>query len=271
MLDLILGWAVIFFPTALAVVFIFVPARSENKSAHMKWRFCLVVFGVLFSLLAWLQQSRALKAATNDRESAIKESSERVATDTADRVTKAMTAQYEGTISGLNRQIGGLQTELSAIHKASKETTNALVRLNTTTETSVKGIPRPRRIPTDKRAALIVDLSAHKGVVTINCVGGDGESKQFANDWYDLLFQAGWTLQSGVNVTYTPDTIVGARITVRGEPIAPGEGFTIPGEHPASALGRSLYATTTSVTGQRRPDLAQNATVLDIGVLPRPN
>lgn len=118
MLDLILGWAVIFFPTALAVVFIFIPARSENESAHMKWRYCLVMFGVIFSLLAWLQQSRALKASTDDRESAIQETSARVATETADRVTKAMAAQYEGTISGLNKQIGSLERELSAQGKS---------------------------------------------------------------------------------------------------------------------------------------------------------
>jgi hypothetical protein len=118
MLDLILGWAVIFFPTALAVVFIFVPARNENESAHMRWRVGLVSFGILFSLLAWLQQARVLKTANNDRESAIKETSARVATETADRVTKAMTAQYEGTVSGLNRQIGGLQGELSALSQA---------------------------------------------------------------------------------------------------------------------------------------------------------
>jgi hypothetical protein len=121
MLDLILGWAVIFFPFALAVAFVFVPTRSENESAHMKWRFCLVAFGILFSLLAWLQQSRALKASAHDRESAISETSTRVASETADRVTRAMTAQYEGTISGLNRQIGGLQGQLSAIGQATSE------------------------------------------------------------------------------------------------------------------------------------------------------
>ena len=86
----------------------------------------LVVFGIMFSLLAWLQQSRARKAANNDRETAIKETSARVATETADRVTKAMTTQYEGTISGLNQQIGALQTGLSAMDKASMDRSNRI-------------------------------------------------------------------------------------------------------------------------------------------------
>ena len=120
-LDLILGWAVVFFPTALAVAFIFIPARNENENVHMKWRYCLVIFGILFSLLAWLQQTRTAKAAASDRESAIKETSARVASETSDRVTKAMSAQYEETISGLNRQIGNLQGQLHSINQTAAE------------------------------------------------------------------------------------------------------------------------------------------------------
>jgi hypothetical protein len=120
------------------------------------------------------------------------------------------------------------------------------------------------------RPKLIADLSAHKGVVTINSVGADGESRQFAGDWYDILTQAGWTVTSGVNVIYSPDAVVGVRLIVKGEPIATNERFTIGGEHPAATLARSLYAVTASVIGQRRQDLPENATVLDVGILPRP-
>ena len=60
MLDQVLAWAVIFLPTALSIIFIFIPARQEDVRAHMRWRSWLVVFGVFFSVLAWWQQSHAL-------------------------------------------------------------------------------------------------------------------------------------------------------------------------------------------------------------------
>jgi hypothetical protein len=71
LLDLILGWAVIFLPFVLAVVFIFIPARDEDPESHMRWRLGLVLFGAGFGLLAWWQQHRALKSAGEEREIAI--------------------------------------------------------------------------------------------------------------------------------------------------------------------------------------------------------
>jgi hypothetical protein len=101
----------------------------------------------------------------------------------------------------------------------------------------------------------------HKGVVTINFVGGDGESMQFANDWYDVLVQSGWTITSQPNAVVSPDAVVGVQVTVRGNPVA-NEQFTIFREHPAAALTLALFETTRNVKGQREPSLLENATVL---------
>jgi hypothetical protein len=102
----------IFAPFALSIVPIFIPPRSEDERSHMRWRYVLVCFGVLFSVLAWWQQSRALKAAVNDRESAITETSERVATNTAARVTDALNKQYGSFISDLYKEMGGLKGQM---------------------------------------------------------------------------------------------------------------------------------------------------------------
>src|SRR2546426_902565 len=125
MLDQLLSWMIIFIPFALSIVLIFMPAKQENLTVHMRWRYALVVLLVAFSLIAWWQQSRAVKSANLDREQAIKETSERVATDTASRVTAVMTAQCTTTIKELDQQINTLTSRL---HKENTQTTSTIQR-----------------------------------------------------------------------------------------------------------------------------------------------
>ena len=114
LLDLILGWAVIAFPFILAVLFIFIPAKSDDEVIHMRWRRGLVPLGIIFSALAWWQQSRAIHAATTDRDKAIQETSTRVATETSKQVTKALAEQYGQQIVDQKRKIDDLQSQLVA-------------------------------------------------------------------------------------------------------------------------------------------------------------
>src|ERR1700687_2421213 len=114
MLDQILAWVVIFFPTALSIAFIFIPARTENERLHMRWRYSLVALGILFSAITGWQQVRAVKASAADREKAIQETSEKVSTETSTRVTKAVGEQYKGMVGDLYLQIGTLQSQLAA-------------------------------------------------------------------------------------------------------------------------------------------------------------
>jgi hypothetical protein len=109
-LDQFLGWAVIAFPFLLSILFIFIPAKVEDKQRHMKWRWVLVLLGVIFSLLAWWQQSRAIQASTKDKETATRETSKQVTAD----VTKAVTEQYSQMITDQKARITELQNQLSA-------------------------------------------------------------------------------------------------------------------------------------------------------------
>jgi hypothetical protein len=114
MLDQILSWMVIFMPFAISIVPIFIPARHEDEKAHMRWRWILVAFGVLFSILAWWQQSRSIRAAAKDRQLAIMETSKQVAAETSRQVTKAVTEQYSELIADQKSKISDLQTQLAA-------------------------------------------------------------------------------------------------------------------------------------------------------------
>lgn len=114
LLDQFLGWAVIAFPFLLSILFIFIPAKTEDEGRHMKWRYGLVVVGAIFSLLAWWQQSRAIRASTKDKEAAITETSEKVAVKVAADVAKVVTEQYVGILADQKAQITQFQNRVEA-------------------------------------------------------------------------------------------------------------------------------------------------------------
>jgi hypothetical protein len=254
----------------LGAMGIYVSLRPPDKRRHWYW-FC--AFLIIGGAGVWLTYTLAKHADVAQRQATQEIHEAQVAATNANgaatKANEAATAAQNETEAARQEARQAQQSLSELINKRSNETTKALIQLNTTTESSVKGISVPRRIPGGMKARLIADLSLHKGVVTINSAGGDGESMQFANDWYDVLSRSGWTITSDVNVVYSPDAPIGARIKVRGEPIAANQQFTISGDHPAAALGRALLAVTPDVIGQREPALPENATVLDIGILRR--
>jgi hypothetical protein len=254
----------------LGVMGIYLSLRPPDKRQHWYW-FC--AFAIVGSVGVWLTYTLAQHADVSQRQATQEIHKAQVAATNANvaatKANEAATAAQNETEAARQEARQAQQSLSELINKRSKETTKALIQLNTTTESSVKGISRPRRIPVETKARLIADLSLHKGVVTINAVGGDSESMQFANDWYDVLSRSGWTITRGVNVVYSPDAPIGTLIKVRGEPVAANEQFTVFGDHPAAALGRALFAVTADVIGQREPTLPENATVLDIGMLRR--
>jgi len=64
----------------------------------------------------------------------------------------------------------------------------------------VKNQIKPRRLTAEQRASLIgaLRLANPKGLVTVNCVLGDGEGFAFASEIDDVLKAAGWPT-TGVN------------------------------------------------------------------------
>jgi hypothetical protein len=254
----------------LGIMGVYVSLRPPDKKRHWYWILAFVIVG---GSGVWLTYALAQHADLAQQQ-ATKEIHEAQVASTdanaaATKANEAATAAGKETEAARQEAQQAQQSLSALINKRSKETTKALVQLNATTESSVKGISRPRRIPKGLRSKLLADLSLHKGTVTISAVGGDGESLQFANDWYEILSQAGWTITGGINAMIVPDPVIGVRITVKGEPISAKETFTVGPEHPAASLGRALFSVTPNVIGQRRPDLAEQATMLDIGVVPR--
>jgi len=75
----------------------------------MRWRYGLGASLILYGGLVWWQQSRAIREASKDRETAITDTSKKVAAD----VTKAVTEQYSQMIADQKSRIGELQGQLS--------------------------------------------------------------------------------------------------------------------------------------------------------------
>jgi hypothetical protein len=112
--DQILSWLVLVVPVALGLVLILVPAKHEDEKRHMRWRYILGVSLIIYGGLTWVQQSRATKNSAKERESAIRETSERVASETSAKVTKLVGEEYQAMITDLSGQIQVLKQQLSA-------------------------------------------------------------------------------------------------------------------------------------------------------------
>lgn len=109
MLDQLLLWLVLVIPVFLGLVVILVPAKHEDEKGHMRWRYALGVLLILYGGLAWIQQSRAAKSSTVDREKAIKDT----AAETSATVSKTVGQQYEDMITDLTMQIQSLRDQLA--------------------------------------------------------------------------------------------------------------------------------------------------------------
>jgi hypothetical protein len=263
--DVLLTVAVCSTQLALGYMGVHVSLKPPQSQHHKYWIAAFILVGAIgIFLTAWLAERAG--EAQSQANSEIHE-----ANAAATSANSAATEAAKAAVAAIQQTKDAQETLSTLINKRSKETTQALIRLNTTTESSVKGISRPRRIPDDKRAKLLADLSAHKGtIVSISYVNGDGEGSQFANDWYRLLSDAGWTIKSGLDsVASGGAPPVGVLITLKGKPVAYDEAFDIPADHPAAGLTRAMLALTPSVRGQRREDLADNEVMLTFGVLPR--
>jgi hypothetical protein len=127
-MDDFLAWVVIMAPTLFAIG-LEVVEEEQRKGWTWKWRIGVIGFGVLLSALTGFQIHRADRIATRDRETAIRETSEKVSASVSasvsDSVTKSVTKavgdQYADTINRLNTQIGNLQGLLATQGKDVKD------------------------------------------------------------------------------------------------------------------------------------------------------
>jgi hypothetical protein len=58
MLDTFLDWSVVFLPTVVSVVGVWISVRPPESSQQLQWRWALIGFGILVSILTFWQQNR---------------------------------------------------------------------------------------------------------------------------------------------------------------------------------------------------------------------
>lgn len=88
-MDLALAWIVVTLPTLGSLGLALVDSKIRGNR-RLFWT--LIVFGLVVSILTWIQMSRAMKAASADRESAIVETSEKVSATVSRSVSKSVAA-----------------------------------------------------------------------------------------------------------------------------------------------------------------------------------
>jgi hypothetical protein len=163
------------------------------------------------------------------------------------------------------------------IDKRSKETSTAILKLSTETESSFKAIGTltapPRRIPPEHRAELIRFFSAKPATVRIKAIVNDAEAYRFAQDWYEVLHASGWTIVGDKIDSFMSagQPLQGVNITFRGEPLAPSQTAQVSNADPVGHLITAMNALKVAFTGQRLPDIAEGLIVLDFYSRPSAN
>ncbi len=111
-MDLFLGWFVVAIPFLVAVGATVLALKLPHERHYWKFVWGAIALGVVFSGLTYWQQTRVMRQAAADRDTAIKETAKQVAKDTTETITKALGEQYAGIIGSLTSQVGDLKGQL---------------------------------------------------------------------------------------------------------------------------------------------------------------
>ena len=111
--DQVLSWLIAFVPVILGVLVIAVPAKHEDEQTHMRWRYVLGGVLIVYGVLVWVQQTRALSEAQADQQKAITDTAAKTSAAVSAEVSKTVGAEYQNMIADLNMQIQSLQHQLS--------------------------------------------------------------------------------------------------------------------------------------------------------------
>jgi hypothetical protein len=228
---------------------------------HWYWMGAFLCVGALgVGLTGWLAQrssnaqdkatakiSEAVTQATNANTAATNANNAAVASE---KETEAASAEARKANESLS----------SLINQRSRETNTAIVKVGADTETSIKAIafgPPSRRIPPEKRTELIKYLSERPAKVKISALANDAEAYRFAQDWFEVLKTAKWTIDGDAIPTFIVggQPQVGVVISIRGESVGANEVFQVPNTEPAAYIGHAMAALKVTLTGQRYPDM----------------
>lgn len=104
-LDLFLSWFVIAIPLFVTVGATVIALKLPQERHYRKFVIAAIAVGLLFSIITFWQQNRALTQAAQDRDKAIKDTADRVAKQTTENVTQALAKQYGTTITEMAKQL----------------------------------------------------------------------------------------------------------------------------------------------------------------------
>ena len=121
---------------------------------------------------------------------------------------------------------------------------------------------KPRHISAAQRKALLDALrpASPKGLITINCILGDGDGLSYATEWDDILKEADWPTTGVHQVAVTPRNPVGLLIRIH-------SGVSDPPH--AMALQLALAAAGVATEGADSPSIPEGTVELVVGNKPK--
>jgi len=276
-MDALLTAIIGFTQLVLGGMGVYVSLKPPLPKYHWYWIGGFMGVGLLgIALTGWVAQraSNAQEQATN-------------------RISEAVTAATNANIAATNANNSSLaaqedvreargeartaKDELAGlINKTSKQTTTAILKLSTETESSFKAIgtaPPARRIPPEHRAELIRFFSIKPSKVRIEAITNDVEAYRFAQDWYEVLKAAGWTIEEDRIKMFmnAGQPLQGVNLVFHGEPLPQNQAVEAPNTEPIGYIVTAMNALKVTFTGQRLPDVAEGMVILDVYVRPPTN
>jgi len=139
---------------------------------------------------------------------------------------------------------------------------------NSPNTVNINQLPPPRRVPTEKKDEIAAILARRPGRVRVSAVINNAEAYQFAQDWYDLLKAARWTMMDDVvriiEVIGKPEP--GLFLRVHGDTVPPGGMVVIPKDGPGGVVAEGLAALGIDLKHQlqRFPDMPEDEVSFEV-------
>jgi len=273
--DVFLTAIVGFTQLVLGGMGVYVSLRPPKKEHHWYWIGAFMGVGLLgVALTGWVaQRSSNAQDRANEKIGQAATAATNANTAATNANNSALAAQND--VKNARDEARTAKDELSRlINKKSKETTTAILKLSTETESSFKAIgtlaPPPRRIPPEHRTEIIRYLATKPSKARIEAIASDVEAYRFAQDWYEVLKAAGWSIEEDRIMTFisSGQPLQGVNLKFHGVPFAPNEMGQAPTAEPIGYVVNAMNALKVTFTGQRLPDIAEGLVVLDFHARP---
>ena len=162
----------------------------------------------------------------------------------------------QSALDVISKQLAAIQAE---VDKPTFQIQQRSEGPNSPNTVNINQRPPARRIASERRAEIVAILARVPAKVSILTIMNNAEAFQFAQDWYDVFRDAGWTMTDKVvrvlMVMGQPSR--GIMVNYHGETLPPGGHATLSMNSPAGAIWQSLVALkiSDSVHGQGYPDM----------------